>query len=242
MKRYKPREWELWSLVNGVTNQRGERRFRRILLSGARGTGKTTAGMKAGAVYSVTLHEESSVTELIGHWVPQGQAFTWHDGVMTRAWKEGSGVVINEIDKASGSVLTQLYAFLDDPEVARLTLPNGETIRPREGFFVVATMNGEWEDIPLPLLDRFDIRLRVRAPHPDAVEKLEPQFRELVVGAYSVDDPVITYREVLAFQQLSEALGQSEVAAEIVFGERANDVLNSLRIGQREEGTEEGEE
>jgi len=242
MKKYKPREWELWSMVSGAKTQTGAPRFRRILLSGARGTGKTTAGMKAGAVYSVTLHEESSVTELIGHWVPQGQAFTWHDGVMTRAWKEGSGVVINEIDKASGSVLTQLYAFLDDPEVARLTLPNGETIQPKEGFFIVATMNGEWEDLPLPLLDRFDIRLKVRAPHPDAVRKLHPQYQELVVGAYSVDEPVITYREVLAFQQLTEALGQAEVAAEIVFGERAQDVLNSFRIGQREETMEEEEE
>ena len=84
--------------------------------------------------FMVTLHEDSSVAELLGHWIPKGTEFTWHDGVAIRAWREGVPLVINEIDLASGPVMTFLHSILDDEELAHQTLPNGETVYRKERF------------------------------------------------------------------------------------------------------------
>ena len=140
----------------------------RALLFGPPGTGKTYAGIhfrdmaKQPSVYVCTMTEDTPVAELRGHYIPtKAGAFVWKDGPAVLAWKNGGRFVINELDRASPECQSFLFAILDDPESAYYTLPTGETVHPVEAFQAVGTMNGEPEDIPEALQDRFPISIRI---------------------------------------------------------------------------------
>ncbi len=203
----------------------------RTLLYGPPGMGKTTIAMKTlRDPLAVTLNEESTVAELLGHWVPKGDSFVWHDGALTKAWKEGRGLVINEINYASGAVLTLLNAGLDDPEVAEIYLPNGEVIRPKEGYQVVATMNGKPEELPEPLRDRFEVKVEIREPHPEAVRRL-PSWGQNHFS--SKKNWNFTLRELIAVDKLISSGVSIDIAAEAVVGRgRARDLANLVKIVQ----------
>jgi DNA polymerase III delta prime subunit len=205
-----------------------------VLLYGPPGTGKTRAATSPES-YSLTLTEETPAAELRGHYVPKGGEFQWQDGPAVKAWREGRRLVLNEIDRASGDALTFLLAALDDPEVARLTLPTGETIRPRPGYHAIATMNGDPDvSLPAPLLDRFSARIAVTDPHPGALARLncEPLSNAIVATIGASSDRQVTVRQAWTFLRLASRLGDRSVAARAVWGERGTDVLNSLILAE----------
>ncbi|MGC8460334.1 MAG: AAA family ATPase [Candidatus Dormibacteria bacterium] len=202
-----------------------------VLLYGPRGTGKTTSATRARfvtadgkpqPVYSITLTSEQSAASLWGHWMPKGDQFVWNDGPMLRAWREGALLVINEIDHASEDVQNVLHVLLDDPEVAQITLPTGETVRPGKGFRCIATMNGYPEDVSEPVLDRFSLTVNVASPSTEMIEALPEDLREEARWQYKhVDEergePAVTYRQLEMFAALRKTL-PAETAAALVFG------------------------
>lgn len=211
----------------------------RIMLYGPPGTGKTSAGfrlaqLKGKNAYSVTLHADITAQECIGHFIPKGGDFVFHYGPFIKAWKEGAVLIINEINEASGPVLTALYAILDDSHIACLTLPNGETVRPEPGFQVIATMNGEPGELPEALKDRFDAKIKTAYPHPDALKKLEPKFRRFCENIYRSEDISASYRNLLALQLMLNSGVSRKVAMSVVFAERATEIDNALKIAETE--------
>ena len=114
-------------------------------------------------------------TELEGHFVLKEQSFAWKDGICVRAWRSSANgktlLILNEIDHASTDAATFLHNYLDDPEIARIYLPNDEEVAPGE-MQVVATMNGDLQELSPALLSRFPVRLNCPTPHPDAVAAL----------------------------------------------------------------------
>jgi hypothetical protein len=171
---------------------------------------------------------------LRGHYVPRGGEFIWQDGPAIRAWREGKRLVLNEVDKASGDALTFLLAALDDPEVARLTLPTGETVRPRPGFAAIGTMNGDPDSLPAPLRDRFAVSIAVTAPHPGALARLQcdPLANAVAATIGAGPDRQVTLRQAFAFLRLAQRLDDRSLAARAVWGERGADVLNSLILAE----------
>lgn len=224
----------IWSLIELVLPA-----SRLTLLYGPPGTGKTTAGNYMGEpkeVYNLTLTEETPAAELRGHFIPKGQEFVWMDGPALTAFKRGARLVLNEIDKASGDALTFCHALLDDPGIARITLPykseEGETVTvtPHPDFHVVATMNGEPDDLPEALRDRFAVRINVDKVHPDAIASLPKELRKIASKGISKDgERSVSIRGWNAFVQLREIVGE-ENAARAVFGSRADTILNTIKI------------
>jgi len=205
-----------------------------VLLYGPPGTGKTRSATSPES-YSLTLTEETPAAELRGHYIPKGGEFQWQDGPAVKAWREGRRLVLNEIDRASGDALTFLLAALDDPEVARLTLPTGETIRPRPGFAAIATMNGDPDaSLPAPLRDRFAVSIAVTAPHPGALARLQcdPLANAVTATIGASPDRQVTLRQAFAFLRLSQRLEDRSLAARAVWGARGADVLNSLILAE----------
>ena len=190
------------------------------LLYGPPGTGKTRCATN-GDSYSITLTMETPAAELRGHFVPEGTKFVWFDGPAIRAWREGKRIVLNEIDQASGDAMTFLHALLDDPAVARLTLPNGETVTPKKGFQAVATTNAMDLPMVLPeaLLDRFAVRIKVMEPHPQALAELGNRvLAELVTRTIGkAPEARVSLRQAIAFQRLAKEVG-AETAASAILG------------------------
>src|SRR3990167_7127239 len=152
------------------------------LLWGPPGTGKSWAARLIGSAresYSITLTPDTPAAELRGHYiVGSSGAFEWHDGPATAAWRSGCRLSVDEIGEATGDALTHLYTVADDPDVAQLTLPSKETIRPKNGFQMVATTNQEPSILPPALADRFLI-FEITEPHPNAVLRSEEHTSEL---------------------------------------------------------------
>jgi MoxR-like ATPase len=203
------------------------------LLYGPPGTGKTHIAADYDA-YVLTLTAETPAAELRGHYIPEGTRFVWHDGPAIRAWREGRRLVLNEIREASGDALTFLYAVLDDPTTAKLTLPTGETVRPRSGFHCIATTNASdiadlAASLPPALFDRFAIRVYVDQPHPNALARLPEKLAALVASTIEADDDRrVSLRQALAYTALTSQLQNAKLAAQAVFGSRSIDVFNSL--------------
>ena len=222
--------WEQLETVIGYSD--------RILLYGVAGTGKTYQanrfGLKKGqGTYNITLTADSTATELMGHYIATSDGgFRWKDGNGTRAFKEGSRLVINEIDHAGPDVSSVLHAILDDADIARLTLPNKkkETVQPSQGFSVIATMNGTPDMLPEALADRFGVKINIDSVHPDAIATLPEEYRTVYSERDGTDIPA-SIRAWKEFSKLVSAGVDLRSSATVCFGnDYAEDVVDAIEL------------
>ena len=198
----------------------------RLVLFGPPGTGKTYAGLTLGAVGG-------------GHEVPGdvGGTWKWLDGSVLKAWNgngtTGGRIVADEIDRASGDVLSLLLNMFDNVESASWQHPEtGEIQRPRPGFSVIMTTNIEdMRDLPVALKDRFPVAIRIDQPHPGALERLSPYLRAPAAAAAAADKARrFSVRSFMAFDRLRESGMDLERAAFLIFGNHSKDVLDAIRV------------
>lgn len=220
-----------WGLVEGVLPVSS-----RVILHGPPGVGKTYAATRFGLlpgqqVFSCTVTPETPAAELRGFYVPRGSEFVWQDGPAMTAWRCGGRLILNEVDRATGDLLSFLLAVCDDPLFAQLTLPNNETVRPADGFTVVATMNGVPDDLDFALLDRFPVRIHTDQVAPGALDTLPEDLRDPARRAGVVTDPAkrVSFRSWAELARLREKIGP-DAAVRALFGTRAQDVVNSFAI------------
>jgi MoxR-like ATPase len=223
---------EDWKLVNMALKTSDY--LPRTLLYGVPGTGKTTAAQRIGKpekVMNLTLTEETPAAEIRGHFIPVEDRFVWKDGPGITAWRHGARLVANEIDHASGDVHTLLMALLDDPDMAAITLPTGETVQPAPGYHVVATMNGVPEDLPAALRDRFEVAIDIKTPNPDAIKALPEDLRDAASALTVTNDEErrSSLRSWVSFAKL-RAVHDEEDAAILCFGKQADAVVDALKI------------
>lgn len=219
-----------WEAIEAI-----ERGAYRVLLYGPPGTGKTRSAYEAARVlkkslYNITLTDETPAAELRGHFVPQGNKWTFMYGPATRAFVEGAVLCLDEIDKASQDCLDFLHGLLNDLTMARLTLPNGEIVTPADGFQVIATMNGDLGDLQPSLQDRFSIAIEVTEPHPDAIASLPDDLQgpAKTFESYDVQQRPATVRRWAALGELREVPGVGlENAAKAVFAHRALELMDA---------------
>lgn len=154
----------------------------RAILYGPPGIGKTRAASlvlgDSNSVVRTMITPETCAAEVRGHWTAGPDGFTWLDGPGIQSWRSGSRLVIDEIDMAGGDTIPFLHALLDDNEVAAISLPTGETLKPKKGFSVVATMNSTLQAIPSALRDRFVVAIEVNNPDPKLLFALPEVLRK----------------------------------------------------------------
>jgi hypothetical protein len=172
-KQWDPFEWagvaSAWDLAELAVA-----RLSRVFLWGPPGVGKSFLAFKTGdAPVQVTLAEDLSVQELMGHWVPARDEWRFHLGPVSRAYRDGRMLVLNEIGRASGSVQDFLLGVLDSPDVASLALPNGETLNPAAGFKIVATSNSNPDQLDPALRSRFEAEIHLPVPNIRLIEELD---------------------------------------------------------------------
>ncbi len=228
---------QVWQTVESVLEI-----ARELLLHGPPGTGKShagnsQAGLNGRKLFSITLTWDMPAAELRGHLWPvsgeKGTEFVWKDGPAISAWRCGGRLVINELQKAGPDMVAFLLGCLDNPETARMTLPTGETVRPHPQFQVVGTMNGSPDELDSALRDRFPACIEITAPHPAGIARLPYDLQAAARGSVCAaeEDRRLSLRSWLAFADYREKLGE-ETAAFVVFGARAQDIINSLKIAR----------
>lgn len=136
---------------------------RALLIEGDTGCGKTHFVRAFCHKYKipymrVNLNGATTPEDLIGQYVPSENGFRWVDGVLTKFMKNGGIFVVDEINMAPADVLAILNPILDDERKLVLVQKDGEIIHAHQNFFLIATMNLDYEGTkPLneALRDRF---------------------------------------------------------------------------------------
>jgi len=220
----------------------------RIILYGPPGTGKTFAALRSGlSAHSVAERvictEDLTTADITGSWMPRGEGrWEWLEGPAIRAWRgdgaRGGRLVVDEVDRAAGDVLSLLLAMTDTDGSAQWRNPEtGDVVQPAKGFVAVMTTNSETlEEIPRALRDRFPVAIRIDRPHPSSVERLSVDLRAPAMSSSLAEmDRRISLRTFYAFDVLRREHGAERAAQLLLGSQRSTSFLDALRIGRLEE-------
>ena len=138
--------------------------------------------------------------------------------------------------------MTFLHAVLDDVDIAGITLNNNtkETVRPVEGFQVIATTNQDPESLPEALKDRFPVQLHIDEIHPKAIEKFPEQWHQVIKDTAILNDEYerISVRKWDEYFKLTKEKGLSDDdAGALVFGERSQELMDAMKLAPQDDGT-----
>lgn len=116
-----------------------------FLLKGPTGTGKSRfieymAYKLNKKLITISCHEETSSTDLIGRFIIKGAETIWMDGPLTVAIKEGSIIYLDEIAEARPDVIVAIHSLTDHRRELFID-KLGETIKAHADFMLVASFN-----------------------------------------------------------------------------------------------------
>ena len=116
-----------------------------LLLKGPTGTGKSRFVEHMAAVldkplYTVSCHEETSATDLIGRFIIKGAETVWQDGPLSLAVKDGAILYLDEIAEARPDVIVAIHSLTDHRRELFID-KRAEKIHAKEGFMLVASFN-----------------------------------------------------------------------------------------------------
>lgn len=200
-----------------------------IYLWGPPGVGKTYLAMHAFQELAmeswiITLDEDRMVQELLGHYIPKGGEFVWHDGPVALAVRRG-GLIINELPRASGAVKDMLLSVLDNPASFSISLPTGENLKNHDKFAVVLTGNESPDKAGLDqaLVDRMNIIMHVPQPTEGVVAYLNGRRQNLgdaILNSYKEKGHEISPRKAIAIADLMDQLKyKADLACQLILGE-----------------------
>lgn len=116
-----------------------------VLIKGPTGTGKSrfvefmahTLGKK---IITISCHEETSSTDLIGRFLIKGAETIWVDGPLTLAVKEGAIIYLDEIAEARPDVIVAIHSLTDHRRELYID-KLGITHQAHPDFMLVASFN-----------------------------------------------------------------------------------------------------
>ncbi|APD07635.1 denitrification regulatory protein NirQ [Flavobacteriaceae bacterium UJ101] len=116
-----------------------------FLLKGPTGTGKSRfieymAYHLGKKLITVSCHEETSSTDLIGRYIIKGSETIWLDGPLTTAVKTGAILYLDEIAEARPDIIVAIHSLTDHRRELFID-KLGETIKAHEDFILVASFN-----------------------------------------------------------------------------------------------------
>jgi len=217
----------------------------RVLLYGLPGTGKTYFGLNAGNIkqaYRLICTEEMTDADLIGCYKQNNQG-TWSyaEGVGIKAWREGARLVVDEINRMNGDVESRMMALIDSTRSSSWQHPDtGEIVTPHKDFSVVATMNGEPEDLAPAILDRLIVRCQVNLPHPDALLSLPEYLRPLATKMTNPTEGVDRHslRSFVEFHAMFQASDNLDYSAQVVFPTCYTSIVSVLKVNTQKATTD----
>ncbi len=116
-----------------------------VLLKGPTGSGKSRfveymANMLGKKLITISCHEETSSTDLIGRFIIKGAETIWLDGPLTTAVKQGAILYLDEVAEARPDVIVVIHPLTDHRRELFID-KLGETFKAHEDFMLVASFN-----------------------------------------------------------------------------------------------------
>ena len=116
-----------------------------FLLKGPTGTGKSRfiefmSHKLDKRLITISCHEETSSTDLIGRFIIKGAETVWLDGPLTTSVKEGAIIYLDEIAEARPDVIVAIHSLTDHRRELFID-KLGVTVRAHENFMLVASFN-----------------------------------------------------------------------------------------------------
>jgi len=210
-----------------------------VLLVGETGCGKTTVCQILSEILgreltALNCHQNTETSDILGCLRPtreQGSQslFTWYDGPLVQAMRQGKLFLLDEISLAEDSVLERLNSVLEPHGTLVLAEYIGgegyekQIVRPAQGFTILATMNpgGDYgkKELSPALRNRFteiwvpsignwdDVRMIVGRETGDAMAGRIVEFlcwwRELVERIPFLSRWVLSLRDILTWARFS---------------------------------------
>lgn len=161
-----------------------------LLIKGPTGTGKSRyvefmAHELDSEIITISCHEETSSTDLVGRFIIKGANTIWMDGPLTQAVKRGAIVYLDEIAEARPDVIVAIHSLTDHRRELYID-KLGETHKAHKNFMLVASFNPGYQkgfkELKPSTRQRF-VALSFQYPNP----KVEA---EIVVAETQVDAKV----------------------------------------------------
>lgn len=116
-----------------------------LLLKGPTGCGKSRfiehmASSLQQEMITVSCHEETSATDLIGRFIIKGSETIWMDGPLTESVKKGAILYLDEIAEARPDVIVAIHSLTDHRRELYID-KLGTRIKAHENFLFVASFN-----------------------------------------------------------------------------------------------------
>jgi nitric oxide reductase NorQ protein len=116
-----------------------------LMLKGPTGCGKSRlvehmAATLDRSLVTVSCHEDTSATDLLGRWLIRGGETVWQDGPVSRAVRDNSILYLDEVIEARSDVLVVIHALSDHRR--RLFLErHDEVLQAKPEFMLVISFN-----------------------------------------------------------------------------------------------------
>jgi len=142
------------------------------LLIGETGTGKTSAirelaFLRKQGYTRINMHGYATPDDLIGSKSVKNGSTYYEQGILTKAMTEGHITVLDELNATPPDCLFIIHGLLDEDK--RISLPNGDIVKPHKDFRFFATMNPDYEGtrgLNRAFIDRFSVILNVEVLKP----------------------------------------------------------------------------
>jgi nitric oxide reductase NorQ protein len=215
-----------------------------VLIIGPKGTGKTSlvrdfVKNKNAKLESINFSLRTRESHLIGTKTLADGNVIFEEGVLIKSMREGSMLYLDEINAAEADVLLRLDEALDDRRQIVLKESTGETVKSKEKWFVIATINplthSGTKELPPQLLSRFPVRISLEYPPEDIELQIikkhvsgnhDPEIIQAIRLANTLRQAAAveelfyspSLRETIAFGKLLEHGMSAKESAMIVFG------------------------
>lgn len=116
-----------------------------LLLKGPTGSGKSRfveamAYELGRPLVTVSCHEDTSATDLLGRFLVRGGDTVWQDGPLTRAVRQGAILYLDEVAEAREDVVVVIHPLTDHRREVYVDKTNERLVAPDE-FMLVASFN-----------------------------------------------------------------------------------------------------